>query len=344
MFSLRTIALGAILLLQPSAAAGQEPVPGLLELGAFGQYTNFHADAACMCDQPTNGVGIGGRIAYYTSSRWFVELDGQTTLTDRAVAAGDVRYSTGALRFNHAVPLSGADGGLGLLIGAGPLLSRIGGTSDWGVGGLAGLRWGVAPRVALRADGVADYVPDRGSVNLGVRVGLGVALRHPGRSGPAAPPPPAPRPDPAPRPPSPPPAEAAPPAAGPVRTMDTAVLTAPVHFDLDRDEIRPDARAVLEAKLPWLQANPGVRLLLEGHADDRGTTGYNIPLGERRARSAVDFLVGRGVDRARLEVVSYGDTRPVCTDRPAGETCHQANRRVEFRFVALGEDGLVVPR
>lgn len=344
MHSIRATALGAILLLLPAAGAGQEPVPGTIEPGVFGQYTNFHADAACMCDQPTNGMGVGGRIAYYTSARWFVELDGQTTVTDRAVAGGDVRYSTGVLRFNHALPLPMAEGGLGLLVGVGPLLSRVGGTSDWGASGLAGLRWAVAPRVALRADGVADYVPDRGSVNLGVRVGLGMTLRNPGRSRSPAPPPPPPPATPPQQAPAPPTTEAAPPAPGPARTTDTAVLTAPVHFDLDRAEIRPDARAVLEAKLPWLQANPGVRLLLEGHADDRGTTGYNIPLGERRARSAVDFLVAGGVDRARLEVVSYGDTRPVCTDRPAGEACHQANRRVEFRLVAMGEGGLNLPR
>src|SRR5829696_3556729 len=97
-----------------------------------------------------------------------------------------------------------------------------------------------------------------------------------------------------------------------------ASLTATVYFDYDMAEIRDDARSALEAKLPVLTANPGIRLRVAGHTDSRGSDEYNLALGSRRAASVKAFLAERGVDAARLEIVSFGKERPTCTEEEEG--------------------------
>lgn len=96
-------------------------------------------------------------------------------------------------------------------------------------------------------------------------------------------------------------------------------------FDFDKATIRADAAAVLKKQAAWLASYPKATLTIEGHADERGTREYNIALGERRANSTKEFLVGLGVDPSRLSTISYGKERPTCTT--SDETCFQANRR-----------------
>ncbi len=103
-----------------------------------------------------------------------------------------------------------------------------------------------------------------------------------------------------------------------------------VHFDFDRYEIRPDAARTLEASASWLKANANVQVLVEGHCDERGTNEYNMVLGDRRAKAAMNYLVSRGVDSRRFVVVSYGEERPDCMQ--AGERCWAKNRRAHFLF------------
>ena len=119
-----------------------------------------------------------------------------------------------------------------------------------------------------------------------------------------------------------------------------AALTAVVYFDYDAAEIRDDARAALEAKLPILTANPAVRLRIAGHTDSRGSDEYNLALGARRASSVKAWLVERGVDAARLEVVSFGEERGTCAEEE--EACWARNRRAEFEVTA-GGDNLTLP-
>jgi peptidoglycan-associated lipoprotein len=137
----------------------------------------------------------------------------------------------------------------------------------------------------------------------------------------AAPPPPAPAPvappTPAPTPPPPPPADYAP--NGELRD---------VYFDFDKSNIRPPDARTLESSAAYLKANPNLLVLIEGHCDERGTAEYNIALGERRAKAAMNYLVGQGVDAGRLTLVSYGKERPVCTQRT--EACWSKNRRDRF--------------
>jgi peptidoglycan-associated lipoprotein len=97
-----------------------------------------------------------------------------------------------------------------------------------------------------------------------------------------------------------------------------------VHFDFDRATIRPEDLAVLDQNAEWLKGNQ-VMVLIEGHADERGTNEYNLALGERRAKAVRDHLVNKGVTADRINTVSYGEERPSCTDK--GEACWQQNRR-----------------
>jgi len=83
-----------------------------------------------------------------------------------------------------------------------------------------------------------------------------------------------------------------------------------VLFGYDSYELDAEAKAILARHAQWLQQNPGVRVTLEGHCDERGTREYNLALGDRRANSAKNFLAAQGVDVARLSTISYGKERP----------------------------------
>lgn len=101
-----------------------------------------------------------------------------------------------------------------------------------------------------------------------------------------------------------------------------------IHFDFDKSELKPEALEVLARKANLLRANPDLRVELQGHCDERGTNEYNLGLGERRSRAAYDYLVKAGISADRLKTISYGEERPLCTER--GEPCWGRNRRDEF--------------
>ena len=154
-----------------------------------------------------------------------------------------------------------------------------------------------------------------------------------------APPPPAPMPV-APEPPkTPEPQVAAPPPAVEQPAPTPAVRPAPadfvaipevkaVRFDFDRALIRSDDAKVLDANVEYLKNNVDTLVLIEGHADERGTAEYNLALGERRARAARDYLVSQGIAADRISLVSFGEERPECSEHV--ETCWVRNRRAEF--------------
>ena len=101
-----------------------------------------------------------------------------------------------------------------------------------------------------------------------------------------------------------------------------------VFFGYDSFELSEEARQTLQANADWLQNNAEVKVEVEGHCDDRGTTEYNLALGARRARAAQDYLITLGVSAERLSVISYGEELPQCTD--SNESCWQRNRRGRF--------------
>ena len=355
------------------------PLPGTVELGGFAQWTWFDKNAGIEgAANPKDGLGYGGRLGVFLSDpRWEIEGDGyyspQNNDIPGATRPTDVNAHAFAARLNYNFPLRlfGSRESQ-FIIGAGGTRTSYkfkGGTNprddsytyNFGASGLAGLRFTVANRTALRFDGVLDYMPNHkpsANMNIHVRGGLSFLLggarpeamcTYPGlESIPAsspncvAPPPPPP--------PPPPPAMcqynpnilATDPLCVPPPTgFDTTAITGPIYFDFDKSTIRPDAAATLDAKVPWLQANPGMRIRIEGNADERGSDEYNLALGQRRAASAKRYLVDHGIAADRFDLVSYGEERPVCTEH--NEACWQQNRRDDFRIVTIGSDRIVVP-
>lgn len=105
-----------------------------------------------------------------------------------------------------------------------------------------------------------------------------------------------------------------------------------IYFDFGTSTIKPEEMKVLDANAAWLRAHPQLLVLIEGHSDNRGTTGkkneFNIDLGERRAQTAMNHLVAQGVQPSRITILSYGEERPQCTEE--SERCWQQNRRSRF--------------
>ena len=132
---------------------------------------------------------------------------------------------------------------------------------------------------------------------------------------------------------APPPAAPPPPMAAPVQSgilpgsaQDFKVNVGDtVHFALNQYNIEENDKGTLSKQAAWLTRYPSVRLTVEGHADERGTREYNLALGARRANAVKEFLVAQGVPAGRLETVSYGKERPICTE--SNEDCWSQNRR-----------------
>jgi peptidoglycan-associated lipoprotein len=101
-----------------------------------------------------------------------------------------------------------------------------------------------------------------------------------------------------------------------------------VYFEYDSFDLSPRAKKVLADAAAFLNDHPGVKVQIEGHCDERGTSEYNLALGERRAKAAHEYLVFLGVDAKRLSTVSYGEERPV--DPGHNEQAWAKNRRVHF--------------
>jgi len=116
--------------------------------------------------------------------------------------------------------------------------------------------------------------------------------------------------------------------------MLRSAVTAVINFDFDKSDLRDDAKANLDAKVPILLANSNVTIRISGHADERGSSEYNLALGQRRAAAAKRYLVERGVAESRVETTSFGEERPVCTE--SNEACWAQNRRDEFEMTAGG--------
>jgi peptidoglycan-associated lipoprotein len=134
---------------------------------------------------------------------------------------------------------------------------------------------------------------------------------------------------PPPPPPPPPAAQPAPPPAPsivPGSAQDLKVNVGDtVHFEYDKYAVQEQDKATLQRQAAWLAKWPNIKVTVEGHADERGTREYNIALGAKRANAVKEYLVSLGVSAARVDTVSYGKERPVCTE--STEDCYAQNRR-----------------
>jgi peptidoglycan-associated lipoprotein len=99
-------------------------------------------------------------------------------------------------------------------------------------------------------------------------------------------------------------------------------------YDFNKSDIRADAREALAKTAEFLRSYPEIRVTIEGHCDERGSTEYNLGLGERRAQAAKNYLISLGITASRMDTVSWGKERPFCTEHT--EECWQQNRRAHF--------------
>jgi peptidoglycan-associated lipoprotein len=102
-----------------------------------------------------------------------------------------------------------------------------------------------------------------------------------------------------------------------------------VHFDFDKTLLRPDAVDALTSNAAWLKENIDTLVLIEGNCDEKGTSEYNLALGDRRAKAAMDYLEANGIAKDRMTTVSYGKERPACSENT--EECMKQNRRADFK-------------
>jgi peptidoglycan-associated lipoprotein len=120
-----------------------------------------------------------------------------------------------------------------------------------------------------------------------------------------------------------------------------ADLAAMINFEYDQAVIRSADQGTLDRKAAILGVNPNVKLQISGHADERGSDEYNLALGNRRAAAAKRYLENKGIDGSRMDVVSYGEERPLNPGHD--EAAYAQNRRDEFQITA-GGDHLVAPQ
>ncbi|OBQ54907.1 peptidoglycan-binding protein [Halodesulfovibrio spirochaetisodalis] len=116
-----------------------------------------------------------------------------------------------------------------------------------------------------------------------------------------------------------------------VAAAAVALADTPILFDFDKFDIKPSYRAILKQNAELLKKLPSMRILIAGHTDPRGTSEYNLALGERRARAVQDYLIVLGVPATQLEIVSYGEERPAV--QGSNEAAWAQDRRAEFALI-----------
>jgi peptidoglycan-associated lipoprotein len=117
---------------------------------------------------------------------------------------------------------------------------------------------------------------------------------------------------------------------------------AKIFFDFDKSDLTDQDKATLDAKVPSLNSNPGIRIRIEGNADKRGSDEYNLALGQRRAAAAKRYLSEHGIDAGRMDLISYGSEHPVAEGDT--EEAYAQNRRDEFVITAGGDNIKVAAR
>lgn len=133
-----------------------------------------------------------------------------------------------------------------------------------------------------------------------------------------------------------PPAEAAPMpeqkmTVNPLKDPNNILSKRSVYFDFDKDEVKPEYRALVEAHAKYLVAHADAKVALQGNADDRGSREYNLALGQRRSVAVKKVMNVLGVNDKQIETVSYGEEKPRCADKT--EACWAENRRADIVYV-----------
>jgi peptidoglycan-associated lipoprotein len=103
-----------------------------------------------------------------------------------------------------------------------------------------------------------------------------------------------------------------------------------IYFDYDRFDLRATDQGIIDSDAAFFKAHPSIKFTIEGHCDERGSTDYNLALGDNRANAARDALVKAGVAASQIKVISYGKEKPFCSE--STEACWQQNRRDHFVY------------
>jgi len=348
--SFRTIALGIAALIGAAPVAAQQR--GTLELGAFGSATSFDNRLAL-----NNGAGGGVRVGAFLDPRWSLEFDGSGMSAGRPLGLRSVQVTSLSARV-ALTPI--VIGRTSWVIGAGAVHTDYGVNSSYGMSGLAGAKLALGPRVALRVDGVADYMPHRHDTNLGLRAGLSL-FRQPVNLTHTI-------------------TEVGPPALVTLRqdsvsateqrrlrmiasrydalrdslarssvgtpvaassAMALATMQEMIHFATDSSILTDASKATLDGKVVIFRANPSMRIVIVGNTDERAPDAYNLALGGRRADAAKAYLVSRGVEAIRIELASRGESQPIAVGTSLDAQAQ--NRRAEFRLL-VASDYLVPPQ
>lgn len=346
----RLIAVGAAVLIGAAPAVAQSR--GSMEFGAFGGAGSF--DSKIGLD---NGSGGGGRFGMFLTPRLSLEVDGVAMSASRASGFAGSNVNVGMI-YGRALWAPIQWGRTSLLLGAGITHVDYEFFESYGFSALGGVKFGLSPSVALRVDGIADFLANSSHTNLGIRAGFSF-YRSPARltntmtvvstvyeprqadsvsaaeqgqlrntaadysrlrdSLWAA-------------------------RAKPVAPSSAAALAtmkAVIHFDNDQSNISDSAKAILNEKVEIFRANPAMRIVIVGFASQPGTVEYNLALGTRRAEAAKAYLVAQGVDPIRIEIATRGEGG-LLVEGP-GEVADSENRRGQFRLL-IADPYLVAPK
>jgi outer membrane protein OmpA-like peptidoglycan-associated protein len=308
-----------------------------VEFGAFGSAASFDQELSLK-----SGYGGGGRLGVFLDPRWAVEFENAEMRASRPNGLGSVNVGVLSGRL-VATPVKA--GPVSLLIGAGAGAgTETNFMHSYGLNALAGAKLALNDNVALRVDGVWDWLANQDWKSYrSVRAGLSL-YRRPARrvttltvAGPAqmmvahdsvsA-------------------AETARlrdrdralqalrdslrTSSARVSATDVATMEAKIHFAFDRSELTDSAKVILDDKAALFRANPSMNVVLLGYTDVTGTDAYNMALGARRAGAAKAYLVSHGIAADRLVIESRGERRQLANS--AGVDGEAANRRATFRI------------
>lgn len=335
----RALIVVAATLVWALPAAAQER--GTVEFGAFGSAASFDNSLSLK-----TGYGGGGRVGAFLDPRLSVEFEDAELRASRPNGLKNVNVGILSGRLVGAPIKTGA---LSIIIGAGAGVStETNFMHTYGVDGLVGAKLALNDHIALRVDGVWDWLANQDWKSYrSVRAGISI-YRHPARvlqMVTVVTPAPAPMMiahedsvssaetrrlrdrDAALR------ALRDSLANAPVAksAANVATMQATIHFAFDKSALTDSARTILDEKVQVFRANPTMNIGIRGYADLIGTDAYNMALGARRARAAKAYIVARGIDASRVTVESKGDTQPVT--RADGIAAQAPNRRVIFRLL-----------
>ncbi len=331
---------------------GQER--GTVEFGAFGSLGRF--DQALSLDK---GYGGGGRVGVFMDPRIALEFEKAEMRASRPLGLRDVNVG---ILSSRAVFTAVRSGAMSLHVGAGAGAStETNFLHSYGVNGMIGAKFAVNDRASFRLDGISHWLANEKWKSYQT-VHLGLSLfRRPNsterivqvQSAPAAY---VQRPDSV-------SAEeqarrrraeqdyrmlrdslnrAPAPVAAPVSsTSARATMEEHIHFASDMSTLSAEARAILDAKVLVFRANPGMRIVITGHTDQRASDSYNMSLGSRRAAAAKAYIVSQGIDGSRVLIETDGERTPAAAGTSQG--AEAMNRRDEFRLL-IGGEHLVSPK